>query len=140
MTVSTLLHALLAALPESDVASASAVFSFIKTFGFVWGVTLPSLIFNPNGAAYSFASQAHRMKSLVDPKVWDEIVGVYIATLKIIWWFGLGISIVAFFIVGLECGLELSTVLETEYGLDNGTPMSAEKDTAKTLNVDEPTK
>ncbi|CAG8956325.1 hypothetical protein HYFRA_00003705 [Hymenoscyphus fraxineus] len=159
MTVSTLLPAVLAALPESDVASASAVFSFIKTFGFVWGVTLPSLIFNAvfhnnlyrvsspdlraqleNGAAYSFASQAHRMRLLVDAKVWSEVIGVYIAALKIIWWFGLGISIVAFFVVGLERGLELSTVLETDYGLDDGTPMPADTDTAETLNVDEPTK
>lgn len=159
MTVSTLLPAVLAALPESDVASASAVFSFIKTFGFVWSVTLPSLIFNAvfhnnlyrvsspdlraqleNGAAYSFASQAHRMKSLVDPNVWGEVVSVYIGALKTIWWFGLALSIAGFFLVGLERGLELSTVLETEYGLDNGTQRSAETDTTVVLKVEEPKK
>jgi hypothetical protein len=45
-TISTVLPAILAGLPQSDVAAATAVFSFIKTFGFVWGVSIPSIIFN----------------------------------------------------------------------------------------------
>lgn len=155
MTVSTLLPAVLAALPESDVASASAVFSFIKTFGFVWGVTIPSLIFNAvfdnnlyrvsahdlraqleNGGAYSFASQAHRMKLVVDSKKWSEVVEVYIVALKTIWWFGLGVSILGFFVVGLERKLELSTVLETDYGLDDDKHESGGQETAEGLNVE----
>ncbi|KAH6664562.1 major facilitator superfamily domain-containing protein [Halenospora varia] len=155
MSVSTVLPAVLASLPESDVASASAVFSFIKTFGFVWGVTLPSIIFNAavqknlfrvssldlrtqlqNGGAYSFASQAHDMVKIVDPRQWSEVVQVYIISLKIIWWLGLGISVVGFFIVGLERGVELSTELKTEYGLDNGEEKSSGTDTAEILETE----
>ncbi|KAF3002344.1 hypothetical protein E8E14_007041 [Neopestalotiopsis sp. 37M] len=99
--MSIVLPAVLAALPESDVASASAAFSFIKTFGFVWGVTISSIIFNavfrdnlhlvssPGlrsqldvGGAYSFASQAHLVSSTVEPEVWAEVLQVYVTSLK----------------------------------------------------------
>ncbi|KAI0003993.1 major facilitator superfamily domain-containing protein [Xylariaceae sp. FL0662B] len=139
MTVSVILPAILAALPESDVASATATFSFIKTFGFVWRVTIPSIIFNAvfdnnlslvsssdlqrqleNGQAYSFASRAHKVSTMLDQNVWDEVVQVYIISLKAIWWFGLAVSSFSFLIVGAERGLELFTELKTEYGLDDG--------------------
>ncbi|KAI1077232.1 major facilitator superfamily domain-containing protein [Whalleya microplaca] len=138
MTISVILPAILAALPESDVASGTAAFSFIKTFGFVWGVTIPSIIFNAvfntnlslisssdlrkqleNGQAYSFASRVHNVSAMVDQNVWDEVVQVYITSLRAIWWFGLGVSSVAFLLVGGERGLELSTELKTEYGLED---------------------
>ena len=32
--------------PESDVASITALYVFVKTFGYVWGVTIASIIFN----------------------------------------------------------------------------------------------
>ncbi|KAJ3532470.1 hypothetical protein NM208_g8420 [Fusarium decemcellulare] len=137
MTISTLLPAILAGLPESDVASASAVFSFIKTFGFTWGVTVPSVmfmaVFNDNladisssalrdqlkdGRAYSFASKAHDFVKSVDPIAWKEITGVYVTSLRAVWWFGLGISALAFFMVFVEKELKLSTELNTEYGLE----------------------
>ncbi|XDG06923.1 hypothetical protein ABKA04_006538 [Annulohypoxylon sp. FPYF3050] len=135
--VSTCLPAIMAALPESDVASATAAFSFIKTFGYVWGVTIPSILFNAvinnnlslisspslrdqlrNGGAYSFASQANSLAGSVDGTVWNEVEQVYVRSLNAIWWFGLGISAVSFLAVGLERGLELSTELNTEFGLD----------------------
>ncbi|KAI0894795.1 major facilitator superfamily domain-containing protein [Annulohypoxylon nitens] len=136
--VSTCLPAIMVALPESDVASATAAFSFIKIFGYVWGVTIPSILFNAvvnnnlflisspslrdqlrNGGAYSFASQANSLAGLVDGTVWDEVEQVYVRSLNAIWWFGLGISAVSFLAVGLERGLELSTELNTEFGLDD---------------------
>ncbi|KAL3469303.1 MFS general substrate transporter, partial [Aspergillus californicus] len=41
-----LLPAIMAALPESDVATATATYSFIRTFGYIWGVTIASVVFN----------------------------------------------------------------------------------------------
>ena len=79
-------------------------------------VTLPSIIFNAgfqkdllhvtsidlrtqveDGGAYSFASQAHRIKKTVDPRQWNEVVKVYIDSLKAIWWLCLGISVLGLF-------------------------------------------
>lgn len=139
--LSVLLPAIMAALPESDVAAASAAYCFIRTFGYIWGVTIASIVFNDqvnrnlgsvgdagfremlrDGAAYAFASQAHAVKGMLEGSgglgLWKEIVGVYIKSLDTIWWVGLGISILGFFCVGMERGLELRKELETEYGID----------------------
>ncbi|ESZ92549.1 hypothetical protein SBOR_7075 [Sclerotinia borealis F-4128] len=137
MILSILLPAIMAWLPESDVASASAAYSFIRTFGYIWGVTVASIIFNAvfnknlpsisslslqtelkDGAAYSFASHVHEVRGQYDASVWNEVIQVYVKSLKAIWWVGLGFSLVGFFVVGVERGLELRKELETEYGID----------------------
>lgn len=134
--MSVLLPAIMAALPESDVASSSAAYGFIRTFGYIWGVTIPSIIFNTvinrnlrivaslklrnelkDGKAYSFASQVHQLRGSYEPVVWTQAVEVYARGLRAIWWMGLGISLVGFFAVGFERGLDLRKELETEYGI-----------------------
>ncbi|KAJ2994294.1 hypothetical protein NUW58_g1591 [Xylaria curta] len=135
--VSTCLPAIMAALPESDVASSTAMFSFVKTFGYVWGVTVPSILFNAvfnnglpsipssdiqdqlrNGGSYAFASQISVLRDTLDPALLSQIQDLYTQSLRAIWWFGLGISALGFIVVFFERGLELSTELKTEYGLD----------------------
>ncbi|OTA64758.1 MFS general substrate transporter [Hypoxylon sp. EC38] len=137
MTISAVLPAILAGLSPDDVASATATFSFIKTFGFIWGVTVPSVIFNSainkrlrqisslslqdqlrDGGAYSFASQARLISATLDSSLWSEVVNVYVESLKPIWWFGLALSVLAFLLVFLEKELPLSKELTTEYGLE----------------------
>lgn len=143
LIMSVLLPAIMAGLPESDVAVASSTYSFIRTFGWVWGVTAPGLIFNAvfdqnlyrisnqglrtqlsGGQAYSFASQIHKVQSDYSTDTWIEVTEVYIESLKAIWWFGLAISLLSLLAVGGEKELELRKELETEYGLDEtkGTP------------------
>ncbi|GAB1320334.1 hypothetical protein MFIFM68171_10544 [Madurella fahalii] len=138
-SISTILPAVLVGLPQSDVAAATAVFSFIKTFGFVWGVSIPSIIFNgvfddnlslvsaadlrsqlANGGAYAFASQAHAIAPTVDPTVWRQILQVYVTSLNAVWWWGLALSILGTFSVAIEDHLDMATELETEYGLQEG--------------------
>lgn len=138
ITQSTLLPAIMAGLPEADVAASAAVYSFIRTFGFVWGVTMPSIIFNAivnknldlissdalrdqlrNGAAYSFASHVHGVRNELESERWNEIIMVYTKGLNVIWWVALGISIAALVGVAGEKDLELRNELETEYGIDN---------------------
>jgi hypothetical protein len=134
----TLLPAILAPLPEQDVAAVSATYSFIRTFGYIWGVTISGVVFNAvfdqkikripdkslmtrlqGGAGYSFASQAHELKETFDSAVWNEVVGVYTESLRAIWWICLGISIFSFFAVAFEQEVELRNELNTEYGLDD---------------------
>ncbi|KAI9155655.1 major Facilitator Superfamily protein [Paramyrothecium foliicola] len=148
LIMSVLLPAIMAPLSEKDVAVASAVYSFVRTFGYIWGVTIASLVFNSvfehnlssisdetlrarlqGGAAYSFASQANQLQRTVDPVVWVEITRVYELSLRTVWWVCAGISILSFFLVGLERGLELRTELETNYGLEEK-PASPELGTA----------
>ncbi|RYP83582.1 hypothetical protein DL769_001336 [Monosporascus sp. CRB-8-3] len=142
--VSTLLPAIMAALPESDVAASTAAFSFIKTFGYIWGVTIPSVVFNAvvnnnlgivtstevrdqlaNGGAYSFASRAHHLERVLDASLWSQVETVFVRGLDAIWWFSLAVAIIGLFTVGLERRLELRTELDTEYGLDDARPKAA---------------
>ena len=141
LVMSTLLPALMASLAESDVASASATYSFFRTFGYVWGVTLPGIIFNAavgsnlagisdptirekmaNGAAYSFASVVHGLREddTLDPVTFHQMTDVYSKSLRVIWWLCLGISLASLLAVPLERALELRKELETEYGMDDG--------------------
>lgn len=150
MTISAVLPSILAGLSQADVASATATFSFIKTFGFIWGVTVPSVIFNGavndrvdhvpspalrdqlrDGRAYAFASQAQRISATLDPTLWQEVVHVYVESLKPIWWFGLGISVFAFLLVFLEKEIPLSKELHTEYGLEENKQRAPAEDTPK---------
>ncbi|CAJ2503964.1 Uu.00g113580.m01.CDS01 [Anthostomella pinea] len=118
LPVSTTLPAILAVLPEPDVASATAVFSSIKTYGFTWGVTTASIIFNAvldnnlssiespalrnqlaSGGAYSFASRASDGTGMIDDTTLGEVRAVYTRSLNAVWWFGLGISISSLVVV-----------------------------------------
>ncbi|KAK3302914.1 major facilitator superfamily domain-containing protein [Chaetomium strumarium] len=140
LVMSTLLPAIMASLPESDVASASATYSFCRTFGYVWGVTLPGIIFNAavgsnlesvsdpavraelaDGAAYSFASVVHGLRAdgKLDPGTFQQLTDVYSRSLRVIWWLCLGISLASLLAVPLERALELRKELETEYGMDD---------------------
>ncbi|KAF1852228.1 MFS general substrate transporter [Cucurbitaria berberidis CBS 394.84] len=137
MIMSVLLPAIMAPLPEKYVASSSATYSFVRTFGYIWGITIPGLIFNAvfnhhlptisdptvqsqlrGGAAYAFASQMHALQNTLSPAVWGEVIAIYVKSLKAIWWVCLGISLLSFFTVALEREVKLREELDTEYGLD----------------------
>lgn len=143
MPISTLLPAIMAALPDSDVAAITGTYGFIRTFGYIWGTVIPAVIFNgainsnlhmisvpeirdqlENGGAYAFASQVRglRQADTYSDEVWDEVTAVYLRSMKIIWYVGLGISVACFFAVAIERRLELRTELETEYGLEGEKP------------------
>lgn len=137
ITQSTMLPAIMAGLPESDVAASAAVYCFVRTFGFIWGVTMPSIIFNAtfnkyvthissvslqdrfrDGAAYSYASQLHLLRGGLSDQLWSEIVIVYTKSLNVVWWVGMGLSIASLIAVAGEEGIELRSELETEYGIE----------------------
>lgn len=138
LILSVLLPAIMAALPEADVASAAAAFAFMKTFGYIWGVTIASIMFDAvfdrnlhlisspklrsvlrDGSACSFASQVHLERDSFSGEEWRELVLVYTRSLRAIWWVGLGLSLIGFFAVGFERGLELRKTLDTDYGIDD---------------------
>jgi Na+/melibiose symporter-like transporter len=135
--VSTMLPAIMASLSEADVAASAAVYCFIRTFGYIWGVTMPSIIFNAmvnrnlyhvsddwlreqlrDGGAYSFASQLHELRPGLTDESFRELVAVYTKSLNVIWWVSMGISIASLCGVAGEEGLELRSELETEYGIE----------------------
>ena len=46
-----ILSSTLALLQESDVAVATGTYSFVRSFGLVWGVTMAGIVFNSQGDA-----------------------------------------------------------------------------------------
>jgi len=102
LIIPTLLPAIMASLAESDTAVATGVFSFLRSFGYVWGTLLSSIIFNnqvkknawriedptvrkslSGGRAYEFIGEGY-INSL-SPKTQNEVLDVYSTSLKRIW-------------------------------------------------------
>lgn len=135
MVLNTLLPAFQAALPESDQASATASWAFIRSFGNIWGVSIPAAIFNARtghllsrlsdsrvrkllsgGHAYEYATAA-----FIDShpqNVRAEIISVYSDALKMVWQIAIVFSGLASCLVFLEKEIKLRTELDTEFGLE----------------------
>jgi MFS family permease len=135
------LPAILASLPESDVATATATWAFLRSFGSIWGVSIPSAVFNTrftnlayrisnqelrehlyNGGAYQLATKRFMQSLNYDPVLKAEVVGVYVDSLKLVWQVG-----IAFAAIGVPISLFLKSLkmrdqLDGEYGFDEQTP------------------
>ncbi|KAI0012186.1 major facilitator superfamily domain-containing protein [Xylariaceae sp. FL0662B] len=140
--LTTQLPAIQAVLPESDTAISTSTYSFIRSFGFVWGATIPSIVFNSrvdallssindldvrallaNGGAYSYALS---VKDLTGQTL-EETLNVYGEALRIVWLVGLAFALVGFLLVFAEKHVDMRVTLETEFGLDT------EKETEQAL-------
>lgn len=132
------LPAILASLPESDVATATATWAFLRSFGSIWGVSIPSAIFNTqftnlvdrianpqlqsllvDGGAYQLATKSF-IESLDDtPVVKAQVVSVYVDSLKLVWQVGIAFAAVGVPISLLLQSLALRDELNTEYGFED---------------------
>lgn len=146
IVLDTLLPAFQAAVPESDQAAATATWSFIKTFGCIWGVAVPAVIFNNRvnqlsytisdpvarhslvgGGAYQYAS-ADFVNSFSEP-VRGEIRAVYREGLYLVFAVSIAFGVLAFLLAVFESELPLRKELETEYGLEvDASAMASEAD------------
>ncbi|KAI0486478.1 MFS general substrate transporter [Xylaria cf. heliscus] len=141
LALSTLLPAVQAALEEKDTASSSATWAFIRTFGTVWGVSIPSAIFNSrcdslasrigdlavrnqiaHGQCYSHATGTW-IRSLELPTR-NIVTGVFSDSLKIVWAVATAIVGASFLVVFVEKEIKLRDSLETEYGMEISTEQS----------------
>ncbi|KAH7048235.1 putative macrolide phosphotransferase k [Macrophomina phaseolina] len=126
MLVATILPGLQAQLPESDIAAVTALFTFMRSLGGVWGVTIPSVVFNArvnhglggvsdaslrerlaNGGAYSLAS-ASFIKSLVG-EVKTEVIDLYVSSLSVVWYVAMALSLAAFLLACTEKRIEIKS-------------------------------
>jgi len=131
--IPTILPAIQASLPESEVASSVGLYSFLRSFGWVWGITIPSIIFNnrwdqldsqikdeqvraslSGGQAYHSAG----VHSSWSESTLEAVVSVYTDTLKTLWYAGIVVAGIGFLAVFGEKSLILRNTLETEFGLE----------------------
>ncbi|GMG42549.1 unnamed protein product [Aspergillus oryzae var. brunneus] len=131
------LPVVLASLPESDVATATATWAFLRSFGSIWCVSIPSAVFNSRftdlvgriaspqlrgvlvgGGAYQLATKAF-MESLDDtPVVKAQVVSVYVDSLKLVWQVGIAFAALGVPLSLLIRSLALRDELNAEFGLE----------------------
>ena len=151
--MTTILPAIQASLPEIDQAKTTAFFSFMRSFGFVWGITIPSIVFNSQfdtrlsgiddvkarvdlakGGAYGLVSGGY-IQALPEA-VQIQIVNVYTKALEKVWQVAIGFALLGFMLVFLERHINLRTELKTEFGIKNDVEeKDAEKKAVKALAV-----
>lgn len=95
ISIATLLPAMQAPLDETLVAASTGVWTFVRGFGTVWGVTIPSAVFNNEcrinagdvhngtlaaylggGRAFQYATQAF-VEGISDPESQNQVVHVF---------------------------------------------------------------
>lgn len=134
--ITTTLPAIQASLPESDVATSTALHAFLRSFGFIWAFTIPSLVFNnqiriklddvvedpgaraflSNGQAYSQAN-SEWLNGLTG-KTKDQVLHLYELGISSMWYTAIAFSLFGFLIVFLEKRIKLRENLETQFGLE----------------------
>ncbi|EEP78242.1 predicted protein [Uncinocarpus reesii 1704] len=125
-----------ASVGEADMATATATWAFMRSFGSVWGIAIPTAIFNDkiesllfrisdpslrqqlsSGGAYALASAGLSTMLGSNPKLLAEVIGVYVDCLRFTWLLAIPFGVVGFLLCFPIRQLELSTHLETEFGL-----------------------
>lgn len=134
LALSALLPAAQASLDDADTAKITGTFSFIRTLGISFAVTVPGAIFNSrfNSLAYRISDTSvraklingqaygHATKSFIDSLPSPDraqVIGVYTDCLKFIWEIALGISGLAFLISLFLAEVELRDTLSTDFGI-----------------------
>ncbi|KAL5117411.1 hypothetical protein ACEQ8H_004727 [Pleosporales sp. CAS-2024a] len=126
----------LAPLEEKDVATATATYSFVRSFGFVWGVTMGGIVFNgqvnahldwvkdaslrkllQDGAAYAFAAGKEGLSSIKNSDGLLEVIQVYAKSLKIVWLVTMAVGLLALVLVPGEKAVELRKETNTDFGM-----------------------
>ncbi|KAL1606208.1 hypothetical protein SLS60_003609 [Paraconiothyrium brasiliense] len=139
----TMLPAILGSLPEKDVALATGMYSFLRSFGYIWGVTISAVIFNASferysgqiseitlreslgqGKAYHYVSSEF-MRTLPQ-ELRTEVIDVYTKSLRVGWIAATVFAAVAMLLVFVEKHVPLRSKLDTDYGLEQRTKTGEE--------------
>ncbi|ETS77605.1 hypothetical protein PFICI_09667 [Pestalotiopsis fici W106-1] len=143
-TMISILPVIQASLPDSHVATATGTFAFVRNFGFVWGVTIPSVIFNAqiernlhwvldtdvqqrlsNGAAYGYAGTGAITQ--LPPDTQAQVHDVYKSAMSAIWQAAAVIAAIGTLLVFAEADIELRMDNDTEFGMEDGGKKIKEK-------------
>lgn len=147
--LTTSLAAVQAPLADGDVATATATWAFMRSYGGVFGVSVPAAVFNSRfgqlatqrvhdrhvlahfarGAAYSSISKEYILG--LPPSVRHAIIETYTDSLRLVWYISLVFCGVGFLTVLIEKKIDLRTENEGEFGIKQGQSDYAMDDLAK---------
>lgn len=152
--LTTLLPAVQGALPQSDVAPASATWAYLRAFGGIWGISIPAAVFNSrfahhvlrvtdpkvrrilgSGNAYAHVSNTYIL-SLEEPTR-SQVVGAYAAAMKNVWEVCIAFCAVAFLLTLLEKEIPMRTTLQSDHVLKEGKKKSDPERVGAPVPVDQ---
>ena len=139
LALPVLLSAVQASLTDEDTALATSTWAFIRSFGLIWGATIPTAAFNnrfdallyritdpavaeqlANGKAYERATKGF-MDSITDPVTWRQVASVYVESIKTVWYVSMAFAALAFLLVIIEKEVPLRKELDTKFSMEEKT-------------------
>ncbi|KAK3903165.1 general substrate transporter [Staphylotrichum tortipilum] len=154
LMIAILLPAMQAPLDESLVALSTGVWTFVRAFATVWGVTIPAAIFNnecssraaslsdpslavylDGGKAYQYATQTF-LDSIQDPASRAEVIEIFSSSIRIVWYVGVGFAGLGWLLVWLEKEVTLRSRLNTKFGLEEKQKKEDEENNTEESNKD----
>lgn len=126
-----------------ESVAASALWAYLRLFGTIWGISIPAAIFNSRfavesyrisdatvrdtlGQGNAYAHVSGTYISSLNAVTRDEVVGVYLDALRVVWYVCLGFSAVALAVVFFEKEVVMRTTRESkvENTEDKATPQN----------------
>ncbi|GAB1313477.1 hypothetical protein MFIFM68171_03687 [Madurella fahalii] len=151
MLLTCTLPAVQAPLPETDTAIATATWGFLRSFGGVWGVAIPTSIFNSHvnslleagrvgdgavadalrdGGAYALASMG--FIQLLPEDLKHQVKTVYVDSLRLVWQVAIGFGLLGFLVALIIKEVKMREDLQTDFGLIEAGDNSATNNSAVT--------
>lgn len=140
---------LLASLDESDVAIATATWTFVRNFGSFWGTAIPAAIFNTranqlsaqisdpavrglllNGGAYQRGTKQFMQSFASTPTLFRQIQELYVTSLQLVWQVSIAFCGVGFLLAFLVRHLKLRDQLNTDYGMEEVTRKAKDRESS----------
>lgn len=135
--MTSLLPAVQAAMPPSDLAVVCSTWIYIRTFGGIWGIAIPAAIFNNRllaslskmgeefletiGGRGNASTQLANINMLVVAQdTRKEVIAAYLDAMSCVWFVCLAFCILALFLSCLEKEIALRTIVESDYRLGKG--------------------
>ena len=136
--LTTLLPAAQADLPQALVSQITGTWGFMRSYGSIWGIAIPSAIFNARFESLrqrisdtAVRSQlgrgtgyAHASKFFIRPlqsQTRDQVISVYSDSLTLVWQIALGFSGLCFLIVFMEKEVSMRKTVQSDFGLKQQT-------------------
>ncbi|OJJ99556.1 hypothetical protein ASPACDRAFT_78557 [Aspergillus aculeatus ATCC 16872] len=136
MIFSSTLPPIQAVLPESEVATATATWAFVRSLGCIWGIAIPTSIFNTrvqrmlsvvseltlrerlaNGGAYALAAEGLIQSLKGQAKLQSEVLRLYEDAMHWVWWMAVPFGFTGLLFCFPVREVKLREELVTEFGL-----------------------
>ncbi|PYH99612.1 MFS general substrate transporter [Aspergillus ellipticus CBS 707.79] len=136
LALPVLLPAVQASLTEEDTALSTSTWAFIRSFGLIWGASIPTAAFDnrinallyritdpaiaaqlANGKAYESATKSF-MDTITNPVTRAQVVSVYVDSIRTVWYVAMAFAVLGFLLVIVEKEIPLRQKLDTKFSME----------------------